>query len=78
MSDPTVTVWRVWRTIRLALSRSLIVQLPAASGEHVTGALIEVASLLAVPTKLSAIVWDGIASKPLVAEALPPSPETVT
>jgi hypothetical protein len=57
------------------------VQPPAAWGEHVTGALTEVAAFFAVPTKLSTIspaAWDGMASKPLVAEALPPSPETVT
>jgi hypothetical protein len=35
---------------------------------------------LAVPTEVSVIVpWgEGAASKPLVAEALPPSPEIVT
>jgi hypothetical protein len=59
----------------------VIVHLPAACGEQVTGALTDVALGWALPTKLSIRVlctWDGTASKPALAEALPPSPKIVT
>jgi hypothetical protein len=80
VEDPTLTVWRLPCTVCFAVKNNVIVQLPVAWGEQVTGALTELAARLAVPTEVSVIVpWgEGAASKPLVAEALPPSPEIVT
>ena len=65
----------------MLVSSSVIVQLPVACGEQVTGALAELAPCLSVPTKVSVIlprVWEGTASKPLVAATLAPSPAIVT
>ena len=81
VADPTVTFWSLWRTVWVLVNSSVIVQLPVAWREQVTGALTDVAPCLSVPTNVSVIlpsVWEGTASKPLVAAILAPSPAIVT
>ena len=65
VEDLTLTVWRLPSTVCFAVKNNVIVQLPVAWGEQVTGALTELAPRLAVPTEVSVIVpWGEGAALP--------------